>query len=56
MDSDPANAEIIEVKVKVPHKDSFKQHYIKKMDQVLNIDNRTKMTDAEIANCEEEFF
>jgi hypothetical protein len=37
-------------------RNSFREHYKNKMNEVLSIDNRTKMTDAEIANYTDYFF
>ena len=42
--------------IKVVDRNSFREHYKNKMNEVLSIDNRTKMTDAEIANYNDYFF
>jgi hypothetical protein len=41
---------------KVVDRNSFREHQLTKMEQVLSIDNHTKLTDAEIADYNNYFF
>ena len=40
----------------VDRNNSFREHQINKMNEVLNIDSRKKLTDQELANYTDYFF
>jgi len=50
------NNEIIQFPNGIDNRNSFRDHNRNKLNEVLSIDNRTKMQDSEIANYQDDFF